>query len=205
MSSLAQPKYTAEQYLDLERQAKQRNEFLDGHVFAMAGASRQHNLIAGNIFAEIRDQTRGRPCETYINDMRVRVRATGLYTYPDVVALCGEPSFEDAHQDTLLNPVVIIEVLSESTEAYDRGEKFAHYRRLESLSDYVLIAQDKVRVEHYARQGQQWILSEASDLSGAISLASIGCEIALRNIYERIEFLENPAERAGRGGDVRSS
>lgn len=201
MSSLAQPKHTRDQYLDLERQAKQRNEYVDGYIFARAGASRQHNLIAGNVFAEIRAQMRGHPGEAYVNDMRVKVGVTGLYTYPDVVALCGEPSFEDAHLDTLLNPVVIVEVLSVSTEAYDRGEKFAHYRRLASLSDYALIAQDKVRVEHYVRQGEQWVLSEASDLSGTLHLASIGCALTLREIYERVDFsvLEPGATGGGRG------
>ena len=188
MSSLAQSRSTPEYYLALERQAKHRSEYINGSIFAMAGASRQHNLIAGNVFGELRTQLRGRPCEAYINDMRVKVSVTGLYTYPDVVALCGEPNFEDTQVDTLLNPSVIVEVLSDSTEAYDRGEKFAHYRRLESLRDYVLIAQNKVRVEHYVRQGNQWVLSEASTLSSAVHLSSISCEVVLRDIYERIEF-----------------
>lgn len=200
MSSLAQPRYTAEHYLALERQAKHRSEYINGYIFAMAGASRQHNLIAGNVFGELRTQLRGRPCEAYINDMRVKVSVTGLYTYPDVAALCGEPYFEDTHVDTLLNPSVIVEVLSDSTEAYDRGEKFAHYRRLESLRDYVLIAQDKVRVEHYARQGDQWVLSEASALSSTVHLSSISCEMVLRDIYERVEFPSNEAGPPSRSG-----
>ena len=200
MSSLAQSRYTPDHYLALERQAKHRSEYINGYIIAMVGASRQHNLIAGNVFGELRAQLGGRPCEAYINDMRVKVSVTGLYTYPDVVALCGEPYFEDARVDTLLNPSVIVEVLSESTEAYDRGEKFAHYRRLESLRDYVLIAQDKVRVEHYVRQGDQWLLSEANDLVSAVHLSSIGCEVVLRNIYERVEFSSNEAGIANRGG-----
>ncbi len=188
MSSLAQSRYTPEHYLTLERQAKHRSEFINGYIFAMAGASRQHNLIAGNIFGELRNQLRGRPCEAYINDMRVKISATGLYTYPDVAALCGEPLFEDLQGDSLLNPSVIVEVLSDSTEAYDRGEKFAHYRRLESLRDYILIAQDKVRVEHFVRQGSNWVLSEASSLNSKISVASIDCEVVLQDIYERVQF-----------------
>ncbi len=188
MSSQVQTRLTPEQYLALERQAKHRSEYINSSIFAMAGASRQHNLIAGNVFGELRAQLRGLPCETYINDMRVKVSVTGLYTYPDVVALCGQPNFEDTHVDTLLNPSVIVEVLSDSTEAYDRGEKFAHYRRLESLRDYVLIAQNQVRVEHYARQGDQWVLSEASALTGALHLSSINCAVVLRDIYERVEF-----------------
>jgi Uma2 family endonuclease len=194
MPSLAQSQSTPEHYLALERQATHKSEYLNGHLFAMAGASRQHNLIAGNVFGELRAQLRGRPCEAYINDMRVKVSVTGLYTYPDVAALCGEPHFEDRHLDTLLNPSVIVEVLSTSTEAYDRGEKFAHYRRLESLRDYVLIAQDKVRVEHYVRQGNQWILSEASEVSSVVHLAAIGCDLVLQDIYDKVEFPNNEAE-----------
>lgn len=200
MSSLAQSRCTPEQYLALERQAQHRSEYVNGYVFAMAGASRQHNLIAGNAFGELRTQLRGRPCEAYINDMRVKVSITGLYTYPDVAALCGEPQFEDAHVDTLLNPSVIVEVLSDSTEAYDRGEKFAHYRRLESLRDYLLIAQDKVRVEHYVRQGDQWMLSEASDLGSTVHLSSLNCAVMLRDIYERVEFLNKEAGTPSRSG-----
>lgn len=186
--SLVQSKYSPAQYLALERKAEQKNEYVNGHIFAMAGASRQHNQITFNIAGEFRAQLRGRPCVAYVSDMRVKVSTTGLYTYPDVVALCGEPNFEDTLMDTLLNPMVIMEVLSESTEAYDRGEKFAHYRRLPSLSDYVLIAQDKIRVEHYVRQGKQWLLSEADDLNSTIQLAPIGCSLSLREIYDKVEF-----------------
>ncbi|MBV9772315.1 MAG: Uma2 family endonuclease, partial [Gemmatimonadetes bacterium] len=120
MSRLAQPLVGPEEYLAAERTARQRSEYVNGRVYAMAGASREHNLIVGNVFAELRAQLRGRPCEAYVNDLRVKVSRTGLYTYPDVVALCGEPRFEDEHVDTLLNPGVIVEVLSESTEGYDR-------------------------------------------------------------------------------------
>jgi Uma2 family endonuclease len=120
--------------------------------------------------------------------MRVKVAPTGMYTYPDLVALCGEPRFEDGHVDTLLNPSVIIEVLSPSTEAYDRGEKFAHYRRLETLREYVLVAQDKVRVEHYRREGEQWVLSEISDPRGTLHLPSVDCHVEVGAIYEKLDF-----------------
>lgn len=202
MPSLAQPRYTPEHYLVLEREAKHKSEYINGHIFAMAGASRRHNLIAGNVFGELRAQLRGRLGEAYINDMRVKVSPTGLYTYPDVAALCGEPRFEDTHLDTLLNPSVIVEVLSDSTEAYDRGEKFAHYRRLESLTDYVLIAQDKIRVEYYVRQGNQWVLSEASALHNTVHLSSIGCDLALRDIYDKVEFPSDEAGKSSRDGAV---
>lgn len=188
MSSQPQKRCTAAEYLTLERQAQQRNEFFNGQIFAMAGASRAHNLIALNVGSELRSQFRGRPCEAYVADMRLKVSASGLYTYPDVIALCGQPVFEDAHVDTLVNPAVIVEVLSDSTEAFDRGERFAQYRRLESLRDYVLIAQNKVRVEHYVRQGDQWVLSEASAIGSSIHLASIGCDLAINAIYEKVEF-----------------
>lgn len=188
MKPLAQPRYTPEQYLTLERKATHKSEYINSHIFAMAGASRQYNQITFNIAGELRVQLRGRPCVAYVSDMRVKVSSTGLYTYPDVVALCGEPCFEDTHRDTLLNPTVIVEILSDSTEAYDRGEKFAHYRRLSSLAEYVLIAQDKVRVEHFVRQDRQWLLSDADDLDSTIHLTAIGCSLSLREIYDKVEF-----------------
>lgn len=180
--------YTAAEYLALERRATYKSEYVNGHIIAMSGASRRHNLIAANISRELSSQLRGRPCESYISDMRVRVSETGLYTYPDVVAVCGDIRFADEQTDTLLNPTVIVEVLSASTEAYDRGDKFAHYRRLASLHDYVLVSQDAVRVEHYVRQGEKWVLSEASLLTDTVSLASIQCTLVLEDIYDKVRF-----------------
>lgn len=190
MPSIAvQTGYSPEEYLALERKADGKNEYVHGQIIAMAGASRLHNLLAGNLYRELSQQLRGRPCEAYISDMRVKVSPTGLYTYPDVVVVCGPIRFEDVHNDTLLNPTVLVEVLSASTEAYDRGDKFAHYRRLESLQDYLLVSQDKVRLEHYVRQGSQWVLSEASTLEETLHLASIGCDVALRDVYEKVQFV----------------
>ncbi len=180
--------YTAAEYLALERRATYKSEYVNGHIIAMSGASRRHNLIAANISRELSSQLRGRPCESYISDMRVRVSETGLYTYPDIVAVCGDIRFADEQTDTLLNPTVIVEVLSASTEAYDRGDKFAHYRRLASLHDYVLVSQDAVRVEHYVRQGEKWVLSEASLLTDTVSLASIQCTLVLEDIYDKVRF-----------------
>src|SRR5689334_16365950 len=128
---------TPAEYLELERKAEIRSEYIAGRMYATSGANEPHNLIAGNVFVELRNQTRGRNCRAYMADMRVKVSSTGMYTYPDIAALCGEPRLEDVHVDTLLNPDIIVEVLSPSTEAYDRGEKFAHYRRIESLREYV--------------------------------------------------------------------
>lgn len=142
MAPLALPYVTPAEYLAAERTAAEKSEYINGHVYAMAGASRVHNLIVVNTVSELRTQLRGGRCEAYANDMRVKVERTGIYTYPDVIGLCEEPRFEDENVDTLLNPTVIIEVLSPSTERCDRGEKFAHYRRLESLREYILVAQD---------------------------------------------------------------
>jgi Uma2 family endonuclease len=185
----ASVRYTAAEYLALERAATLgRSEFINGQIYAMSGASREHNLISGNVFGEIRNQLRGRPCEAYMNDMRVRVNVTGAYLYPDVVVVCGEPRFEDASVDTLTNPTVIIEVLSPSTEGFDRGGKFAHYRRLASLQEYVLIAQDRVSVERFVRRGEEWVLSEATEQSATILLAAIDCRLALADVYEKVSF-----------------
>ena len=188
MTALQKSFYTPEQYLALERQASYKSEYVNGGIFAMAGASREHNQIAFNIAGELHGQLKNRPCLAYVNDMRVKVNATGLYTYPDVAALCGEPQFEDERMDTLLNPSVIIEILSPSTEAYDRGDKFAHYRRLLSLMEYVLIAQNKVRVEHYIRQDKRWVLTELGSLDDKLGLVSIQCEIPLREIYAKVDL-----------------
>jgi Uma2 family endonuclease len=141
MSAAVKTRYTREEYLALERKSPIKHEYHDGEMFAMAGVSRAHSLIAGNLFRVVSTQLVDRPCEVHINDIRVLVSPTGLYTYPDIVTVCGEARFEDSEVDTLLNPNAIVEVLSASTEAYDRGKKFAHYRRLESLQEYVMVAQ----------------------------------------------------------------
>jgi len=179
---------TPGEYLDLERRSEIRSEYVAGRMFAMSGASRRHVLITSNLVRELSGQMRGRACEAYVSDMRVKVSPTGMYTYPDIVAVCGEARFEDEHIDTLLNPTVIVEVLSESTEAYDRGEKFAHYRRLDTLREFVLVAQDKIRIEHFRREGEEWILSEVSGLDATLHLVSIDCHIGLAAIYEKIDF-----------------
>ena len=188
MATAAEHIYTPEEYLALERGADHRSEYVNGRIYAMAGASRRHNLIALSLGSEIRAALRGRPCEAYVSDMRVKVAATGFYTYPDVVAVCGVPELEDRHGDTLLNPALIIEVLSDSTANYDRGEKFTHYRQMESLREYVLVAQDEVRVQRYLRDGERWMFAETRDLDGVLPLESIGCSVPMREIYARVEI-----------------
>ncbi|MDQ2809137.1 MAG: Uma2 family endonuclease, partial [Chloroflexota bacterium] len=170
-----QQRYTPEEYLAYERQVEYKNEYIDGQIIAMSGASRAHALIAMNIAWVLVTQLRGQPCEVYGSDLRVKVRAHGMYTYPDVTVVCGEPQLEDAHVDTLLNPTLIIEVLSPSTERYDRGAKFEYYRALPSLQEYLLIAQDQMLVEHFVRAGEDWRLIVTRDPTAVLSLPAIGC------------------------------
>jgi Uma2 family endonuclease len=190
-SAAAKSHHTLEEYLALERTSPLRHEYYNGSIFAMSGASREHNLIALNLGSELRAHLRDRPCETYVSDMRVLVARTGLYTYPDVAVVCGERQLQNDDVATLLNPTVLFEVLSPTTEAYDRGKKSAHYRRLESLQEYVLVAQDEVRVERYTRRGDEWLLTELSDINDELQLVSINCVLTLREIYARIEFPES--------------
>lgn len=192
----ARSTYTAAEYLALERASETRSELVNGQILAMTGASRAHNLIAANICREIGNHLKGRPCEAYQSDMRVKVSPTGLYTYPDVVVVCGQPQLEDEHGDTLLNPTLLVEVLSPSSEAYDRGEKFAHYRRLESLREYLIVAQDRPRIERYARDGERWVLTEASGLDAALDLTSIGCRLALADVHDKVPFTPADASTA---------
>jgi Uma2 family endonuclease len=185
MATEPKPRFTPEEYLALERQVEGRNEYLNGEIFAMTGASRRHNIVTGNIFAALHAQTRkGGTCEVFASDMRVRV--LDLYTYPDVVVACDKPRFEDGELDTLLNPVLIVEVLSKSTENYDRGTKFAQYRTLPSLSEYLVLAQDRVHVEHFIREADRWVMTETDDLARTLELPSIGCTLVLSDVYDRV-------------------
>lgn len=188
MAGAAPQRLTPQEYLPIERAAETRSEFYAGEMVAMAGAVESHTAIITNAVLVLGTQLRGRPCRAYPIDMRVKISETGLYTYPDLVVVCGERRFQDNRRDTLLNPTLIIEVLSSATEAYDRGEKFAHYRRLESLQEYLLVAQDRRRVERFLRQGSDWILTEVRGEEGVLNLPSIGCALALADIYEGVEL-----------------
>jgi Uma2 family endonuclease len=177
------------EYLRLERQSEHRSEYVNGEIFAMTGASRKHNLITVNIGSQFNQQLRGKPGEAYVSDMRVKVTTTGLYTYPDVVVVCGEPKFEDDYIDTLLNPTLLIEVLSPSTERYDRIAKSSYYRTLDSLAEHLLVAQDVVRLEQYVKQPDgTWLQVECTSLDGVLELPSIGCSLALRDVYDKVVF-----------------
>ena len=187
---------TPEEYLELERASETKHEYYNGRMYAMAGASEEHNLISVNCTREISVQLKAGPCRVYSSDMRVKVDLSGLYTYPDIVIVCEKPQLEDQHFDTLLNPTVLIEVLSESTEAYDRGFKFQRYRGLDTLKEYVLISQTEVRVEHYVRDGAQWILKEFTDIADKLRLDSVDCEVALRDMYLKVDL---PVDVPARG------
>lgn len=189
-----QPKtfLTPEQYLEIERKAEIRSEYYNGEMFAMAGAARAHVLIVHNVDRVLGNQILERPCEIYSHDMRVRVPATGLYTYPDIAGTCDKPQFADNELDTLLNPRLIVEVLSPSTEAYDRGRKFEHYRSIDSLQEYLLIASERIHVELFTRQTDgRWLLSsEAGRMEDVVELASIDCRLKLADVYRKVEFSE---------------
>jgi Uma2 family endonuclease len=191
MASEPRQRLTLQEYLTLERQSETRSDYLDGEVFAMTGASRPHNLISGNVFAALHRQLLGKTCEVYMSDMRVRT-PNDLCTYPDVVAVCGEPRFDDSELDTLLNPTLLVEVLSRTTEVYDRLTKLDQYRAISSLAEIFLIAQDRPHVEHWLRQGNGlWLLEEVDDLGRILDLPSIGCRLSLEEIYQRV--IEKPS------------
>ena len=194
-SAAVQSHLMPEEYLALERKATIKSEYLDGQMYAMSGASRAHNRICINICAEFNAQLKGSDCEIYAIDMRVKVNSAGLYTYPDVLVVCDEPRFEDDSFDTLLNPTALFEILSPSTEAYDRGAKFGFYRQLDSLQEYTLVSQDCMRVERYLRQKEQWILTDFGKPEDVVDFTSINCELSLREIYAKVKFPPNIALR----------
>ena len=189
MSTLTAYTYlTPEEYLTWERKQPFKNEYHNGQIIAMSGASRSHNRITLDIATQINNQLMESECEVFASEMRVRTSPEVSYFYPDVIVVCGEPRFEDDTFDTLLNPIIVIEVLSPSTAAFDRGEKFEHYKQLASLQEYILISQDSVRVEHYQRESTQWTHNRLQRLEDTLSLTSIECEVPLRAIYRRVRF-----------------
>jgi len=190
MDAQTRPHLTPEEYLAIERRSETRSEYLDGETFAMTGGSRNHNLIVLNIGRELSLQLKKRACEVYASDLRVRVPATGLYTYPDITVVCGEPRFEDEELETLLNPTLLIEVLSPTTEAYDRGKKFEHYQTIPSLSEYLLVSQASFRVEQFLRQeDNRWLFTAVAGFEGRISLPSIQCELVLAEVYDKVTLV----------------
>ncbi|HUQ93699.1 MAG TPA: Uma2 family endonuclease [Bryobacteraceae bacterium] len=193
MSAQPQTFLTPEEYLAIERDAAAKSQYWDGRMFAMAGGSHQHNRIQINLAAELRNVLKTSTCEPAGPDLRLWVSARGMYTYPDVMVLSRQPEYLDERRDTVSNPAVILEVLSRSTEAYDRGAKFAGYRTLPSLQEYVLVAQTEARVERFRRMsGDRWILTELTGIEGSLQLESVPCLIPMAEIYSRVEFSGQP-------------
>lgn len=199
-------RHTVEEYLEMERAAEVRHEYLDGEIFEMSGESLSHGRICTNLVAELRNQLKGKPCDVLSKDTKVLSGALasprrimkGLFSYPDIVIVCGTPRFHDARQDILTNPNVIVEVLSEATEKFDRGAKFQRYRaHLPTLTDYVLIAQDRPFIDHFSkREGEAWMLVSVEGLESSLRIASIDCALPLAEIYERVEFPPESDETA---------
>ena len=188
MSAQPVPPITPEEYLELDRQADYRSEYFDGQVYAMSGGSHDHSIIIGNLVGELRTALRGTGCITSPIDTRLLVSPTGLYTYPDVVVVCDSTQYTDDRRDTLINPTVIFEVLSPSTELHDRVFKFNQYRKIESLREYILVAQDEPHAETYRRQGDQWLLTVFDGIDTVCDIESIRCRLALSEIYYQVQF-----------------
>src|SRR5438552_6285736 len=181
---------TPERYLEIERKAEWKSEYYAGEMAEMASGNEAHGLIAANLVALLHSQLRRSACRLFAFNMRVNIPATGLYTYPDIVVACGELKFIDAEADTLLNPVLIAEILSPSSEAYDRGRKFEHYQSIPTLNEYLLVAQDHIHVDLYTRQSAgAWLLTSANQLTDTIALPSIHCSVSLAELYEGLPLV----------------
>lgn len=191
MSTLPKKRYTPQEYLEIDRKAERKSQYFDGEVFMMAGESPRHNLIVANLLRELGNQLKGRRCTAYASELRTKVDPSGLYTYPDISVICDEPRFDDEGRDTVLNPTLIIEVLSESTEAYDRGAKFGQYRKIDSLRQYILVEQERAHIEIYTRQPEDhWVLADFEALETEAPLESIDCRLRLAEVYDKVRFQE---------------
>ncbi len=189
MTAQPEPHISEEAYLESERSSTIKHEFFHGRIYAMTGAKESHHLIAANTLASLHSQLRQKPCRVYPSDMRIKVLHTGLNTYPDIVVICGQPQFTDEVRDTIVNPTVIVEVLSSSTERYDRGMKFQNYRTIDTLQDYILISQDHHHIECYTRkESGLWLLQDVDGIEEKIPIQSIECTLHLEDIYEKVEL-----------------
>jgi len=198
MSAVAKRKLTPAEYLAIERAAPFKSEFFNGEMFAMAGATPAHNTVKENLIGEIYGRLKGGPCRTYSSDQRVKVEPTGLYTYPDIVIVCGKPEFDPLDSDTLINPQVIIEVLSPSTERYDRGAKFRHYQQCPSIQEVVLVAQDRIQVDRFVRQADgNWLLTVFADRAAQFSLSTAPVSFPVADIYARVDIPTEPTSQPG--------
>jgi len=189
------PRLTPMEYLAIERAASTKSEFYDGEMFAMAGGSPRHSLIASNLIREFGNRLDGKRCVPYTGDLRIQVEATGLFTYPDLSVICGPLQFAEGTTDTVTNPTVIVEVLSPSTEGYDRGEKFRQYRQIPSLREYLLVSQRDAHIEHFIRsKDDDWTLHEACGREAELPSPALGISVSLAVVYQRIEFLPGPIQ-----------
>jgi len=189
MSTLPHPRLTAQEYLEVERKAEFKSEYYNGEMFAMSGATFPHNRVKENLSVLIGTQIKGGPCQSLSSDMRVKVSRTGLYTYPDIVIVCGNPELEDEHLDTLLNPQVVIEVLSESTANYCRTKKYRHYQQIGSLREYILVEQDEPVFEQYARQPTgAWARTDVEGLDQEFAFATVPVRVRLADVYAGVTF-----------------
>jgi Uma2 family endonuclease len=194
VTAIPKPKLSVAEYLARERAAEFKSEYYRGEMFAMAGASREHNTAKENLIVELGTRLKGTPCRTFSSDQRVKVSATGLYTYPDIVVVCGKPEYDPLDPDTLVNPVAIIEVLSPATETYDRGAKFRQYQQLPSVQEYILVAQDEPVVERFVRQADgTWVLTVVTGLTGEVTFHTVTARIGLADIYNGVDFPPRPA------------
>jgi Uma2 family endonuclease len=189
METQPRPRLTPEEYLEIERKAEYKSEYFNGEMFGMSGGTAAHSLIAMNVGRSIGNQLRGGPCVAFNSDLRVLANATGLYAYPDLSVVCDEPKFAGGMRDVLLNPILLVEVLSPLTEAYDRGLKFQHYRSIESLRHFLLVSSDCISVELFTRQSEgTWRLTFATELTASLTLEAINCNLLLSDVYDKIEF-----------------
>lgn len=190
-AAISRIRYTPAEYLTLERDSEIKHELVSGEVYAMAGASPAHNRIVFNLATHLGVALLGGECQGYSSDQRVRVPETDMYSYPDLTIVCGEPAYDPHDSETLVNPTLLVEVLSPSTEAWDRGGKFEYYRRLTSLKEYLLVSQDRPLVERYVRQGPtgaEWLYTAYAHLDEVLTLDSLGVELPVVKIYDRISF-----------------
>jgi Uma2 family endonuclease len=188
---------TEAEYLEIERAAEFKSEFFDGEMFAMAGGTPQHSLIGTNLGREFGNRLVNNPCVAYNADLRIKVDATGLCTYPDLSVICGPLKFSEGTDDTVVNPTVLVDVLSNSTEAYDRGRKFEHYRQIPTLQEYLLVSQTEPRIEHFVRQSDgSWLMNEAAGMEKKLELPSLKITIALSEIFAKVNFVPGPIRPA---------
>jgi Uma2 family endonuclease len=193
MTAVTKKKLSENEYLAIERAAEFKSEFYNGEMFAMTGASHQHSEIKENLSVEVGGRLKGGTCRSYSGDQRVKIDRTGLYTYPDFLIVCGRAEFDPEHKDTLYNPQVIIEILSKSTESYDRGKKFLYYRRIPSLKEYVLVSQDQKLIERFVRQpDDDWLLTTFDDPNGEFALSTVPVRVPMADVYRGVEFTEEP-------------